>query len=295
MVRIYLDSLLLLIGGTFALEFLTLWAVGQISRRPTRAPRLAGAALVTAVSFVAVVALSDLKVVALASPTSMAIALLASGASLSIAYSGMNLREFVTSLIYRYLLTLMAGGAAMAAHATASGSRPLSFLAAIATVILVAEAGWGVVHRGMREGLFYVPVSIRFGRQSVSVTALIDTGNLLRDPVSGVPAIIVEYSAIEPILPYRIRASVRASDVDFAAAAYAIADSLWSTRFRAVPYSSVGQTWGLMVGFRPSEIRVMDGKKEISTDRAVVCVHNSSFCPTGKYRALLNPEILIAG
>jgi len=26
-----------------------------------------------------------------------------------------------------------------------------------------------------------------------------------------------------------------------------------------------------------------------------VCVHNSSFCPTGKYRALLNPEILIAG
>ncbi|MDD2201505.1 MAG: sigma-E processing peptidase SpoIIGA [Firmicutes bacterium] len=295
MVRIYLDSLLLLIGGTFALDFLTLWAVGHISGRPTRAPRLAKAALISAILFVAVVALSDLNVVALASPASLAIALLAAGASLAIAYPGIGVRAFVISLFYRYLLTVMAGGAAVAAHAAASGSKPLSFLAAIATVIFVAEAGWGAVHRGMREGLFYVPVSIRFGHRSVSLTALIDTGNLLRDPLSGVPAVIVEYSAIEPLLPHGIRASVQASDTDFVAAARAIADSPWSTRFRAVPYSSVGQTRGLMIGFRPSEIRLLDGKKEISTDRAIVCVHNSSFCPTGKYRALLNPEILIAG
>ena len=97
MVRIYLDSLLLLIGGTFALEFLTLWAVGQISRRPTRAPRLAGAALVTALSFVTVVALSDLESSCSSITYVNGDCALASGASLSIAYSGMNLREFVTS------------------------------------------------------------------------------------------------------------------------------------------------------------------------------------------------------
>ncbi|HOB41806.1 MAG TPA: sigma-E processing peptidase SpoIIGA [Bacillota bacterium] len=295
MIRIYLDSLLLLAGGTFVLDFLTLWAVGQISRRSTRASKLMRASVLSASSFVAIVILSDLGIIILSSPMSLTVALLAAGASLVIAFPGMDARELIVALFYRYLLTVMAGGAATAAYSAAGGSRPLSFIASVATVMLVAEAGWGAVHRGMREGLFYVPISIRFDRYSVSLTALIDTGNLLRDPISGVPAIIVEYSAIEPILPHTIKAMLEISDGDFAAAAAAIAESPWSTRFRAVPYSSVGQTRGLMVGFRPSEVRVIDGKKEISTDRAIICVHNASLCSNGKYRALLNPEILTAG
>jgi len=304
MIRLYVDSLLLVAGSTFVLDFITLWAVRQMggagarmaASEPKPRPRLrlaAGACLSTAV-FVAMVSLSQAGLVDLKSGLSVLAAAAASGASLILAFPGMSLRGAVTALSYRSLLIALAGGAATAAYSFTSGSRAASFIAAIAAVGIAAEAGWGAVHRGIRDGLFVVPVDIDFGADRISVQALIDTGNRLRDPTSGNPVIIVEYGAIESLLPCEIRAALAKSDDDFMARACAVAGSSWSSRFRAVPYSSVGREKGMMVGFRPDRVRVADGRRMITTSRAVVCVHASALCPGGNYRALVNPDILTA-
>ena len=302
MIRLYVDSLLLVAGSTFILDLVALWAVRQMggagapmaadASRPR--PKLAaGAGLSTAV-FVTMVNLSQAGLVDLKSGLSILAAAIAAGASLILAFPGMSLRGVVTALFYRSLLIALAGGAATAAYSFTSGSRAASFIAAIAAVGIAAEAGWGAVHRGIRDGLFVVPVDIDFGADRVSVQALIDTGNRLRDPVSGNPAIIVEYGAIQSLLPCEIRAALANSDDDFMARACAVAGSSWSSRFRAVPYSSVGREKGMMVGFRPDRVRVADGRRMITTSRAVVCVHASALCPGGNYRALVNPDILTA-
>ena len=153
----------------------------------------------------------------------------------------------------------------------------------------MAEAGWGAVHRGIRDGLFVVPVDIDFGADRVSVQALIDTGNRLRDPASGNPVIIVEYGAIESALPWQVRAALAKSDDDFMARARAVAGSTWSSRFRAVPYSSVGRE-GMMVGFRPDRCAWRTaGEWSL---RAPGMRSLSALCPGGNYRALVNPDIL---
>ena len=301
MIRLYVDSLLLVAGSTFILDLVALWAVRQMggvgapmAASSRRRPRLAaGAGLSTAV-FVAMVSLSQAGLVNLKSGLSILAAAIAAGASLILAFPGMSPRGVVTALFYRSLLIALAGGAATAAYSLTSGSRAASFIAAIAAVGIVAEAGWGAVHRGIRDGLFVVPVDIDFGADRVSVQALIDTGNRLRDPASGNPVIIVEYGAIQSLLPCEIRAALARPDDDFMARACAVADSSWSSRFRAVPYSSVGREKGMMVGFKPDRVRVADGRRMITTSRAVVCVHASTLCPGGNYRALVNPDILTA-
>ncbi len=295
-IRLYVDSLLLLAGSTFILDLVTLWAVRQIggagAPKARSGPRLAaGAGLSTAV-FVAMASLAQAGLVSLTSGVSILAAAAGAGASLILAFPGMSVRGAVTAFVYRSLLTALAGGAATAAYSFTAGNPAASFIAAIATVGVVAEAGWGAVHRGIRDGLFVVPVDIDFGADRVSVQALIDTGNRLRDPASGNPVIIVEYGAIESALPWQVRAALAKSDDDFMARARAVAGSTWSSRFRAVPYSSVGREKGMMVGFRPDRVRVADGRRMVTTSRAVVCVHTSALCPGGNYRALVNPDIL---
>jgi len=301
-IRLYVDSLLLMAGSTFLLDLITLWAVrqmgGAVAPRagsgPCVRPRLAaGAGLSTAV-FVAMVSLAQLGLADLKSGVSITAAAVAACASLILAFPGMSLRATATALFYRSLLTALAGGAATAAYSFTAGNRASSFIAAIAAVALAAEAGWGAVHRGIRDGLFVVPVDIDFGADRVSVQALIDTGNRLRDPASRNPVIIVEYGAIESALPCEVREALARPGDDFMAQARAVAGSTWSSRFRAVPYSSVGRDKGMMVGFRPDRVRVADGGRTITTSRAVVCVHTSTLCPGGNYRALLNPDILTA-
>ena len=233
MIRLYIDSLLLLAGSTFILDFVTLWAVRQMggagaprsrSRSGSR-PRLAAAAGLSTAVFVAMVSLAQAGLVDLKSGVSILAAAAAAGASLILAFPGMSPRGVVTALFYRSLLTALAGGAATAAYSFTAGSLAASFIAAIATVAMAAEAGWGAVHRGIRDGLFVVPVDIDFGADRVSVQALIDTGNRLRDPVSGNPVIIVEYGAMESALPQEVRAALGRSDDDFMARARAVAGS----------------------------------------------------------------------
>jgi len=313
-IRLYVDSLLLVAGSAFILDLVTLWAVRQMggvgapmaAPIPESRPRLrfrsrlrsrfrlaAGAGLSTAV-FVAMLGLAQAGLVDLKSGVSIVAAAAAGGASLILAFPGISLRRVVTALFYRSLLTALAGGAATAAYSFTAGNRVASFVAAIATVGMAAEAGWGAVHRGIRDGLFVVPVDIDFGADRVSVQALIDTGNRLRDPASGNPVIIVEYDAIQSALPCEVRAALAQPDDDFMARACAVAGSAWSSRFRAIPYSSVGREKGMMVGFRPDRVQVADGRRMITTSHAVVCVHTSALCPGGNYRALVNPDVLTA-
>lgn len=167
MIRLYVDSLLLVAGSTFILDLVALWAVRQMggvgapmAASSRRRPRLAaGAGLSTAV-FVAMVSLSQAGLVNLKSGLSILAAAIAAGASLILAFPGMSLRGVVTALFYRSLLIALAGGAATAAYSFTSGSRAASFIAAIAAVGIAAEAGWGAVHRGIRDVLVFRPTLI---------------------------------------------------------------------------------------------------------------------------------------
>ena len=141
MIRLYVDSLLLVAGSTFILDLATLWAVQQMggvnapmaaSRSRPRFRLAAGAALSTAV-FVAMVSLSQAGLVDLKSGLSFLVAASAGGASLILAFPGMSPRGAVTAAFYRSLLIALAGGAATAAYSFTSGNRTASFIAAFVT------------------------------------------------------------------------------------------------------------------------------------------------------------------
>ncbi len=294
MIRIYVDSLLLAAGSTFALDLVVLWAVKQISGWDASESRLLGAAAFSTAVFVTLVGFVQAGAGDVRSGASFAVGLAAVGGSLVLAFPGMPLHRLARALVLRCFLTALAGGAATAAYSATRGSLAAAFIVAVAAVALAAEAGWGAVHRGIRDGLLVVPIQIDFGADRVTLRALIDTGNRLRDPVSGNPVIIVEYGAIEFALPTEVRGAWAKSGDDFEAHVRAIADSAWSSRFRAIPYSSVGRQRGMMVGLRPDRVYVANGRRTVITSRAVICVHSSALCPDGNYRALVNPDILAA-
>ena len=101
-------------------------------------------------------------------------------------------------------------------------------------------------------------IRVRYGDRTGQFTALVDTGNGLKDPVTGQEAIIVGAEDIAGLLPAEIRMAVlnyTATD-----AMEIIGETEAGTRFRLLPYSAVGIAGGLLLAFRPEELYV-DGKK----------------------------------
>lgn len=293
MYRVYLDALALLAVSTFVLESLTLWAVREIMAVSPRRSRVALGAMVSTAVFSAV--LATLQVRALPARSGVTLGMFLASAALSnvAAFPGLSLRRSGTALIYRCLLTFMAGGAAVAVYNAAGGNQLAAYIAALATVLVVAELGWGVVHKSVRDGLFYVPIEIAFGGETLMANALLDTGNQLKDPLTGSPVIIVEHEALKPILPPDVEAVlVKAATGDLGGFADLAASSRWSSRFRVIPFSSIGQEKGMLIGVRPDEVRIVDGSSKVSTSKVVIGIHERKLSPEGTYVALLHPEVL---
>ncbi len=133
----------------------------------------------------------------------------------------------------------------------------------------------------------YKEVYVYIGGKHTCFRALIDTGNMLSEPISNTPVMVVELEKLKTILPeefYDVLSNGSAMDY----IAYENTPSIFESRLRIIPYSSLGEENGILMGFKPDAVKISD--KCITN--IIIGVYNRSLSATYEYDALLNPEIL---
>ena len=121
------------------------------------------------------------------------------------------------------------------------------------------------------------------------IKGLLDTGNRLYDPLTKSPVVVVEFSAMKNILPDNMEILLNEENIDFNKIFEVLKEEKWLSRIRLIPFISVGQSKGIMLGFKPDKLVV--GEKEIRN--VIVGVYKSQIDKYGNYAALLAPEILV--
>lgn len=100
-----------------------------------------------------------------------------------------------------------------------------------------------------------VPVILTLGGRKVALTALVDTGNTLTDPVSGRPVMVAEGERVCALFPPGCRPEP--GDLrDPAAALERLGAGQMAGRFRLLPYQTVGVACGLLLAVRLDSARV---------------------------------------
>ena len=119
---------------------------------------------------------------------------------------------------------------------------------------LLALAGsaltlWGGRALRREAGVQRCRVIVTVGGRRAELEGLVDTGNLLRDPLSGRPVICVARRALSPILPTRLAEALESGDVE------GLAHTADAGRFRIIP-AGTATGRGLLNGFLPDEIQI---------------------------------------
>ena len=146
-----------------------------------------------------------------------------------------------------------------------------------------------------------VDLFISFDGKGLWLPALIDTGNELKDPLSGNPVVIVEADEIKEILPEKLFSSISNSNLseeknieDFQ---NALSDAGWLNRFRMVPFKSLGCNNGMLPGLRPDYIEICRGTElgEPKTDclekGVIICFYMQKLSEQNDYHALVGTEL----
>lgn len=295
---IYLDVLLASVGANLLFDWLLLWATAEVTKIPTTRLRLIGGALCGSVHYALYLlatygligAYGILRFPGTVGGVSLAMLAIAFGPQVSV-------RSLLRLAGTFYVILFVSSGAGLALGsllAYGGTANPIVVqLGSVGALLLVAEIGWGVLQRRIWRGLFLVPIEIAFGGQRVQITALVDTGNSLTDPITRAPVIVVEFSVIRPLFPEAVRDDVdELIRGDFGRVSSLMTHSLWSSRLRLIPFSSLGSESGMLVGFAPDHIRLLLPSVTEVSRRTVVALAPQTLDPSGEYHALLHPELL---
>lgn len=125
---------------------------------------------------------------------------------------------------------------------------------------------------------------LRLGERRVELTALVDTGNTLTDPVSGRGVMVAEGEAARDLFPRDHRPD-RQDFTDPAGAVERLGTGVWRGRFRLLPYRAVGVDRGLLLAVRADSLE-LDGSEK---GPVLVALSPTPVSDGGGYRALIGP------
>lgn len=137
-------------------------------------------------------------------------------------------------------------------------------------------------------------ITISLNNKEIDLIALIDTGNSLKEPISQKPVIIAEFTALKAILPELvIRVYTQNNDLDLNLIAKIMEELGDEIKLRLIPFKSLGNDNGILIGFVPDSIKVyLDNGIKKLTDEIIVAIYNDKLATDEQYNGLLHPEIL---
>ena len=146
-------------------------------------------------------------------------------------------------------------------------------VSSIAFVLLAVTSGlftlvWGKIFRNAeRRRPLRVTVIATLAERTVSFTGMVDSGNLLTDPLSGVPVIAVKQEVMEPMMSPELKAFLSVSPLPVAN----MTDLPEGERLRIIP-ADTATGKGLLVAFRPDTVVLSTaGRKTDLPVQAVLC------------------------
>ena len=173
-------------------------------------------------------------------------------------------RSSVRRMVIFILLCTAMGGVAQGINAGGTVSGILSAVVIFALCV--------IGFRDIPGKAKYVPVELTYGEKRISILALQDTGNTLRDPITGRPVLVVEAGVAQKLTgltPEQLRSPIKALEERAVPG------------LRLIPYRSVGQNAGMLLALSFRDVRI--GKWKGSS---LVAFAPEDLCDDGQYQAL---------
>ena len=138
-----------------------------------------------------------------------------------------------------------------------------------------------------------VDAKIIYKGKELLISALVDTGNNLKDPLSNKSIFVVELSKLLTMLPeeliefYKIKKYTKIEDL-----LLKLSDEF---PLILVPFKSIGNEKGIILGFKPDNviIRFHNETQEIQLDRIIIGIYNGHLSNEREFSGLIDYDSVI--
>ncbi|MCI8411072.1 MAG: sigma-E processing peptidase SpoIIGA [Clostridia bacterium] len=205
---IYIDVVLI---ENLIMNYIILFATGIILKNKIHHVRLILASLLGAIySIIAYTSVLNIY-------SSVILKIILSVIIVYIAYNPQNIKQLWKYILIFYLTSFVFGGAAFALiyvvrpqdilmkNGLFLGTYPLKtiILGSIIAFIIIITA-FKIVKTKITKNDMFCTIKIKLNEQEIETKAMIDTGNLLKEPITNTPVIVLEHTLLYECMPKEI-------------------------------------------------------------------------------------------
>ena len=138
----------------------------------------------------------------------------------------------------------------------------------------------------------FCEIEIGINGEKIETTAMLDTGNLLKEPITNTPVIVLEHTLLYDCIPKEILNHLdELLGGEFSNIPEEIKEE-YISKLKFIPFSSLGKQNGMLLGMKAEYIKIKGIDKEEEKKNVIVGIYNKSLTKRGEYRALMGIELL---
>lgn len=202
-----------------------------------------------------------------------------------------SIKENIRICLYLYIMAFLSGGILNTIYFYTNfqmilkGMNFVTFLVSAVLAYLIMNQTIHIIkikmgRTGAKQDIIKVILCHRGTEQTVS--ALFDSGNSLKEPISGAPVHIIDYETADNLLKKNqdIQEKMNINE-----------KISINEKIRIIPYNSLGKKNGIMTAFECEKVVINIKGTEIDTGPAYLGIYQGELCAEGKYKMILNRSI----
>ena len=222
-----------------------------------------------------------------------------------IAFNPQNIKKMCKDLLLFYLVSFVFGGAAFALiyiikpqnilmkNGLFLGTYTLKtvMLGAVVAFCIIIGA-FAIIKNKISKKDMFCEIEILINQKKIKTKAMIDTGNMLKEPITNVPVIVVEHILLYSCMPKEILNNLKEiMGGDFKNIPCDIQEK-YISKLKLIPFSSLGKQNGMLIGIRPEYVQVITDEQEKINKNVIIGIYEKSLTKKGEYQALIGIELL---
>lgn len=292
---IYID---IIIVENLIMNYIILYATGLISKS-----KISYLRILLAGAIGAIYAITE-YITKLSIYSNMLVKVILSIVIIFVAFYPQNVKKMFKQLVLFYLTTFTFGGVAtyliyvlkpqniVIKDGMYVGTYVLKviFIGAIVGTIILIIAFKFAKNKITKKDMM-CKVKIKLNGKEVVLDTMVDTGNMLKEPLTGNPVVVVEKTSLYDLMPKEILNNTESIlGGDFEKIPEEIKDE-YISKLKIIPFSSLGKQNGMLIGIKPEKLEVINEQSEEEKDNAIIGIYNKSLTKRGEYKALIGIDL----
>lgn len=217
-----------------------------------------------------------------------------------IAFNEYKIKKLIKQLLFFYLVSFTFGGIAFmllffikpqniimkSNHLVGTYPIKITILAGILgfVVIFLIEK---IIKDRLNKKSMICDLEIFYDGKIRKIKTMIDTGNLLKEPISKNDVIIVEKESLEGIVSKDILENIKY----ILKGKWIQEKNIYSYKIKLIPFSSLGNDNGLLLGFKPDYVKIYSDD-EITRNDVLIGIYDGKLSKANQYNSLIGLDIL---